>query len=90
MKRNHLSILFTIAILASASTASPANAAGRTAKTIPNTILNGRGAPANTVGINGDFYIDIRSLLIFGPKAKGKWPAPRNLQGPSGPSGVSG
>ena len=68
----------------------PASAAGRTATSIPNTILNGKGAPANTVGINGDFYIDTRSLLIFGPKANGKWPAPQNLQGPTGAAGAAG
>ena len=90
MKRNQLSILLAIALSASAISVTPANAAGRTAKSIPNTILNGRGAPTNAVGIDGDFYIDIRSLLIFGPKSKGKWPAPRNLQGPTGPAGISG
>lgn len=66
------------------------SAAGRTAASIPNTILNGKGAPLTSLGINGDFYIDTRSLLIYGPKAKGKWPLPKNLQGPIGATGVTG
>jgi hypothetical protein len=66
------------------------SAAGRTAASIPNTILNGKGQPITSLGINGDFYIDTRSLLIYGPKAKGKWPLPQNLQGPIGATGVTG
>jgi len=90
VKRRYLSTLFAIAISLSTISIAPANAAGRTASSIPNTILNGKGAPSNSDGINGDFYIDTRSLLIFGPKANGKWPAPQNLQGPTGPAGTNG
>ena len=90
MKTRSLSILFAIAISASALSALPANAAGRSATLIPNTILNGKGAPTLSVGINGDFYIDTRSLLIYGPKKSGKWPAPKNLQGPTGATGLAG
>lgn len=68
----------------------PAGAAGRTASSIPNTILNGKGAPTLKIGINGDFYIDTRSLLIYGPKKNGKWPTPQNLQGPVGAAGANG
>jgi hypothetical protein len=46
--------------------------------------------PLSSLGINGDFYIDTRSLLIYGPKIKGKWPLPQNLQGPIGATGVTG
>ena len=49
-------------------------AAGRTAASIPNTVLSGIGAPSNVVGIDGDFYIDIKNLNIYGPKMKKKWP----------------
>jgi hypothetical protein len=42
------------------------------------------------LGINGDFYIDTRSLLISGPKANGKWPASRSLQGANGVNGIDG
>ena len=64
--------------------------AGRTASSVVNTILNGKGAPSNALGVDGDFYIDVRSLAIYGPKAHGKWPAPQNLQGPTGPQGNDG
>jgi hypothetical protein len=55
-----------------------------------NTVLNGKGAPSNTLGINGDFYIDTRSLLISGPKKSGKWPVARSLQGANGTNGTDG
>ncbi|MCX6444759.1 MAG: hypothetical protein NTY85_04415 [Actinobacteria bacterium] len=90
MKFSKLAVLFTIAILTTSTSVITVQAAGRTAASIPNTILNGKGAPAVTLGINGDFYIDTRSLLIYGPKAKGKWPLPQNLQGPTGSAGAPG
>jgi hypothetical protein len=65
-------------------------AAGRSATAAVNTILNGKGAPKSSTGIDGDFYIDTRSLLLYGPKAKGKWPTPQSIQGPTGPSGSDG
>ena len=65
-------------------------AAGRSSTAVINTILNGKGAPSNTLGINGDFYIDTRSLLISGPKANGKWPTGRSLQGANGVNGIDG
>jgi hypothetical protein len=68
----------------------PAVAAGRSSSSAVNTILNGKGAPKSSLGINGDFYIDTRSLLIYGPKSKGKWPAPQNIQGPTGSAGSDG
>ena len=90
MKVSRLAALFTIAILATSTSQSSLSAAGRTAASIPNTILNGKGAPLNSLGINGDFYIDTRSLLIYGPKSKSKWPVPQNLQGPIGAAGAAG
>ena len=90
MKFSKLAVLFTIAILTTSTSVITVQAAGRTAASIPNTILNGKGAPSNTLGINGDFYIDTRSLLIYGPKTKSKWPLPQNLQGPTGAAGASG
>lgn len=90
MKRRYLSTFLAITLFTTSNSVTPASAAGRTATSIPNTILNGKGAPTNTLGINGDFYIDTRSLLIFGPKANGKWPAPQNLQGPTGAAGPEG
>jgi hypothetical protein len=90
VKTSRVAVLFTIAILATSTSVISVSAAGRTAASIPNTILNGKGAPLNSLGINGDFYIDTRSLLIYGPKAKGKWSLPQNLQGPIGATGVTG
>jgi hypothetical protein len=72
------------------SAATKPKAAGRTTSTIPNTILNGKGAPQIKLGIDGDFYIDTRSLQIYGPKKSGRWPLPQSLQGPVGASGVDG
>jgi hypothetical protein len=90
LKASRIAVLITIAILTSSTSMISVSAAGRTAASIPNTILNGKGAPITSLGINGDFYIDTRSLLIYGPKAKGKWPLPQNLQGPIGATGVTG
>ena len=67
-----------------------ATAAGRSSTPAVNTILNGKGAPKSVLGIDGDFYIDTRSLLIYGPKSKGRWPSPKSIQGPTGPSGNDG
>ena len=72
------------------SAATKPKTAGRTSSSIPNTILNGKGAPLSTLGIDGDFYIDTRSLLIYGPKKSKKWPIPQSLQGPVGSSGTDG
>jgi hypothetical protein len=100
MNRKRMSVVFTLSIalattlsIVSApltSAATKPKAAGRTSTTIPNTILNGKGAPLSKIGIDGDFYIDTRSLLIYGPKKSGKWPLPQNLQGPVGANGVDG
>jgi len=90
VRASRIAVLVTIAILTTSTSVISVGAAGRTAASIPNTILNGKGVPATSLGINGDFYIDTRSLLIYGPKAKGKWPLPQNLQGPIGTTGVTG
>ena len=47
--------------------------AGRSSTSIPNTILSGNGIPAKTIGIDGDFYIDIKNVNLYGPKTKGAW-----------------
>jgi hypothetical protein len=87
--RNPLALLLAIS-LALGLPPDLAAAAGRSSSSPVNTILNGKGAPKSSLGIDGDFYIDIRSLLIYGPKSKGKWPTPQNIQGPTGPSGSDG
>jgi hypothetical protein len=85
-----LTILFSASAIPISQAANKPKAAGRTSNTIPNTILNGKGAPLSSIGINGDFYIDTRSLLIYGPKKSNKWPLPQNLQGPIGAAGADG
>ena len=55
---------------AATKSVSKLKSAGRTANSIPNTILNGISAPSKTIGINGDFYIDTKNLNIYGPKKK--------------------
>ena len=86
-----LIVLLLIALgLPNAVAATKPKAAGRSATAVINTVLNGKGAPSKSIGIDGDFYIDTRSLLISGPKTKGKWPAARSLQGANGANGVNG
>jgi len=85
-----LTFLFSASAIPNSVAAKKPKAAGRTSSAIANTILNGKGAPLNSLGINGDFYIDTRNLLIYGPKKSNKWPAPQSLQGPVGPTGADG
>ena len=40
-----------------------------------NTILNGSGAPNNSFGIDGDFYIDTTNGILYGPKHDRRWPS---------------
>jgi hypothetical protein len=85
-----LTTLFSASAIPISEAANKPKSAGRTSNSIANTILNGKGAPLATLGINGDFYIDTRSLLIYGPKSSNKWPLPQNLQGPIGATGTDG
>jgi hypothetical protein len=95
MNRRYLAVLLILSISTSlsipiASAATKPKAAGRASTAVINTVLNGKGAPSNNLGINGDFYIDTRSLLISGPKVGGKWPIARSLQGANGTNGTDG
>jgi hypothetical protein len=76
--------------MASADAVTKPKAAGRTAASIPNTILSGVGAPSNAIGIDGDFYIDVKNSNIYGPKMKKKWPKPVSLKGSDGTDGTDG
>ena len=73
-----------------AATKSIINKTGRITANVSNTILNGKGVPPATLGIDGDFYIDKVSLNLYGPKINGHWPIPTSLRGPVGPAGPSG
>ena len=55
-----------------------------------NTMRSGSGPPADSLGANGDFYIDTDANTLYGPKASGSWPAGEGLVGPEGPQGVQG
>ena len=98
MKRTSL-VITSIALLITFPTQSYAatktsvtkpKSAGRTVAAIPNTILSGTTPPSSAIGINGDFYIDVKNATIYGPKSKGKWLTPTSLRGLSGTNGVDG
>ena len=77
-------------MLITAIATSETYAAGRTAKSIANTVLSGAGVPAKSLGIDGDFYIDTKSMNMYGPKKNNSWPLPVSLRGPQGPAGIAG
>ena len=60
------------------------------------TILNGIGIPSPTDGNGGDFYIDLSTYEIYGPKIGGAWGSgtsilgPQGIQGTQGPIGLTG
>jgi len=66
------------------------NAAGRANAAVTNTIRSGNGVPATSLGIDGDFYIDLKTMNFYGPKANKHWPIPTSLRGPTGATGPSG
>lgn len=53
-------------------------------------LFTGSGAPANTLGKNGDVYIDPALGNLYGPKAAGVWPAAVSLAGQPGQPGGPG
>ena len=54
------------------------------------TVLSGSGAPGAGLGGEGDFYIDVAALQIYGPKTAGAWGAGTGLVGPQGAPGADG
>jgi hypothetical protein len=86
-------LLLTSGLIAIPQTVASADVkkVGRTtATTTVNTILSGKGVPAASIGINGDFYIDKVNLNFYGPKANGLWPLPVSMRGPAGAAGNDG
>lgn len=67
-----------------------AQAAGRSTTAVANTIRSGSGVPASTLGIDGDFYIDLKTMNFYGPKKSNRWPIPTSLRGPAGATGPAG
>ena len=90
MKSNtKLFAITLIALLISSPQAFPAGKtslvvkdAARSSKSIPNTILSGNVIPLKTVGIDGDFYIDLKNANLYGPKTKGVWKLATSLRVP--------
>jgi hypothetical protein len=56
-----------------------------------NTILSGADTPSDTLGSDGDFYLDLSSYFLYGPKANGAWSSSgAGLIGPAGAAGADG
>lgn len=54
-------------------------------------IYSGVGAPLNTLGVNGDYYLRTDTSCIYGPKALEAWPFTcTSLVGATGPTGPTG
>ena len=71
----------------------PRGAAGTngTNGTNGNTILHGTTNPSNTAdGVDGDFYLNLSTYFLFGPKSAGVWPAGESIIGADGEGLVSG
>ncbi|MFM8671792.1 MAG: hypothetical protein ACKODD_00525 [Candidatus Nanopelagicus sp.] len=66
------------------------NAAGRNTTAVANTIRSGSGVPASSLGLDGDFYIDLKTMNFYGPKKSNRWPLPTSLRGPAGATGPAG
>ena len=54
---------------AGASITGPAGANGTNGKSL----LNGTTLPLNSLGFDGDFYLNTVSMILYGPKAAGAW-----------------
>ncbi len=55
-----------------------------------NTVLNDVKAPISTDGVDGDFFINTSTSVIYGPKSGGSWPAGVSLKGATGSNGSIG
>ena len=55
-----------------------------------NTILSGSTAPTATIGNVGDYYIDLTSVNLYGPKTAESWGTPISLRGLQGQNGTNG
>lgn len=60
------------------------------APTVTPSVRNGVGAPPPSLGIDGDFYIDTTSYVMYGPRAAGNWGSGQRLVGPTGATGATG
>lgn len=56
----------------------------------PNAIKWGDTAPSNLTGTTGDFWIDTKSMYLYGPKNGSTWPSGISMTGPKGETGDAG
>ena len=75
-----LTLITSQSAFAAAKTSVIIKKVGRAATVIPNTILSGSGVPVKSIGIDGDFYIDIKNANLYGPKTKGVWKLATSLR----------
>ena len=54
------------------------------------TVISGKGTPTAFTGEEGDFYLDLETYELFGPKKNDNWSGSIKLQGPAGPAGATG
>jgi hypothetical protein len=55
-----------------------------------NTILSGDAAPSMMIGNIGDFYLELDSAKLYGPKTSAGWGSPVSLMGAPGATGATG
>lgn len=53
-------------------------------------LLNGNSNPASNIGEEGDFYINMTTKTMFGPKTGTSWGSGFSIVGPQGPQGNTG
>lgn len=52
-------------------------------------VLSGNGVPANNIGAVGDYYIDLETADLYGPKQENLWGSPMfNMRGEKGVSSI--
>ena len=57
----------------------------------PASVRYGFGPPENDItGFDGDFYVNLLTIQLHGPRVSGLWGPPINLIGPIGPTGATG
>jgi hypothetical protein len=78
-----------------AGTTGAAGAAGATGPTGPagangSVIYSGNTTPPTATGAVGDFYLDLATGVLYGPKTAGGWGSGFSLKGPAGAAGAAG
>ncbi|MGA2131242.1 MAG: hypothetical protein ABSH50_02920 [Bryobacteraceae bacterium] len=77
MSRIALAGFVCLLVVFAASAQVTVEGGGPSLTNIPNgaAIWYAAGAPVNTVGANGDYYVNTSSYCLYGPKASGVWPS---------------